>query len=320
MRLLITGGAGFIGSNFIRYWNNKYPKDKIFNLDKLTYAANRKNLENLSNPQNHKLIVGDICNKDLVDKLVDDVDTIVHFATESHVDNSIKSPEEFLQTNVLGTFTMLNAATKHKKRIHHVSTDEVFGSLKLKSQEKFSEKTPYDPRSPYSASKASSDHLARAFHHTFGTEVTISNCSNNYGPYQHIEKFIPLFVTNLMQDKKVPLYGDGLNVRDWIHVDDHCLAIETILLKGKIGESYCIGGGAEKSNKEITYKILDLMGKDKSYIEFVEDRKGHDRRYALDFSKIKNELGFRPKMDFDKGLKQTVYWYKGNEDWWMHQS
>lgn len=315
MKILITGGAGFIGSNFIRYWNNKYPNDKITNLDKLTYAGNLKNLENLPHPENYNFIQGDICDTDLVDKFVSENDLIVHFAAESHVDNSIKDPKTFLNTNIVGTFIILNAVTKHNKRMHHVSTDEVFGSLELNSPIKFTETTPYDPKSPYSASKASSDHICRAMHHTYGTQITISNCSNNYGPYQHREKLIPLFITRLSEGKKVPLYGDGLNVRDWLHVEDHCIAIETIIQKGKIGESYCIGGGVEKSNKEITYKLLELMSKDESSIEYVEDRKGHDRRYGIDSSKIQNELGWKPTHTFEEGLKQTVEWYKDHPNW-----
>lgn len=315
MKILITGGAGFIGSNFIRYWNNKYPNDKITNLDKLTYAGNLKNLENLPHPKNYNFIQGDICDSDLVDNLVSENDLIIHFAAESHVDNSIKDPKTFLNTNIVGTFVILNAVTKHNKRMHHVSTDEVFGSLELNSPIKFTETTPYDPKSPYSASKASSDHICRAMHHTYGTQITISNCSNNYGPYQHSEKLIPLFVSRLSEGKKVPLYGDGLNVRDWLHVEDHCTAIEAIIHKGKIGESYCIGGNEEVSNKDITYKILKLMGKDESSIEYVEDRKGHDRRYGIDSSKIQSELGWKPAHTFEEGLKQTVEWYKEHPNW-----
>lgn len=315
MRILVTGGAGFIGSNFIRHILAKYPDYSIINLDALTYAGNLKNLQDIEKDPRYKFVKGDISDKALADGSAKDVDAIIHFAAESHVDRSILDPEAFLKTNVLGTHNLLEAARKNKKRFHHVSTDEVFGSLGP-NDPAFDENTPYDPRSPYSASKAASDHLVRAYFHTYGLPVTISNCSNNYGPYMFPEKLMPLFITNLIEGKKVPLYGDGLNVRDWLHVSDHCAAIDLILHQGRIGETYCVGGNSEKTNKEITYKILELMGQDESSIEFVKDRPGHDRRYAIDFSKIKQELGWQPQISFDDGLHSMIDWYRQNEGWW----
>ncbi|MDO8241189.1 MAG: dTDP-glucose 4,6-dehydratase [Candidatus Moranbacteria bacterium] len=316
MKLLVTGGAGFIGSNFVHYILKKYPDYQVVNLDLLTYAGNLENLKELENNPNYKFVKGDIADFELVNNLVKDCDIIVHFAAESHVDRSILDSEEFIRTNVIGTHTLLEAAKNNgNKRFHHVSTDEVFGALKM-DDPKFNEKTPYDPRSPYSASKASSDHLVRAYFHTYNLPITISNCSNNYGPYMFPEKLFPLFITNLIEDKKVPLYGDGMNVRDWLYVEDHCVAIDAIIHKGRIGETYCVGGDAEKNNKEITYKILELMGKGEDMIEFVKDRPGHDRRYAIDFSKIKNELGWEPSVSFEEGLQKTIEWYKNNEAWW----
>lgn len=316
VKLLVTGGAGFIGSNFIHYMLKKYPDYQIVNLDLLTYAGNLENLKGLEENSNYKFVMGDIADKNLVDELVKDVDAIVHFAAESHVDRSILDSSAFIHTNIVGTHNLLEAAKNNgNKRFHHVSTDEVFGAL-TDSAPAFNETTPYDPRSPYSASKAGSDHLVRAYFHTHNLPITISNCSNNYGPFHFPEKLIPLFVTNLIEGKKVPLYGDGMQIRDWLYVSDHCNAIDLILHKGKIGETYCVGGNSEKTNKEITYRILELMGKDESSIEFVADRPGHDRRYAIDFSKIKNELGWEPSVTFDEGLKQTVEWLKNNEAWW----
>ncbi|MFA6973601.1 MAG: dTDP-glucose 4,6-dehydratase [Parcubacteria group bacterium] len=318
MKLLVTGGAGFIGSNFIRYMLKKYSDYQIVNLDLLTYAGNLENLKGLEENPNYKFVMGDVADKNLVDELVRDVDVIVHFAAESHVDRSILDSSAFIHTNIVGTHNLLEAAKNNgNKRFHHVSTDEVFGAL-TDTAPAFNENTPYDPRSPYSASKAGSDHLVRAYFHTHGLPITISNCSNNYGPYHLPEKIIPLFVTNLLEGKKVPLYGDGMQVRDWLYVEDHCRAIDLILHKGKIGETYCVGGNSEKTNKEITYRILELMGKDESAIEFVADRPGHDRRYAIDFSKIKNELGWEPSVTFEEGLKQTVEWLKNNEVWWKN--
>jgi len=320
MNLLVTGGAGFIGSNFILYWLKKYPQDKILNLDKLTYAGNLENLKTVENNSNYAFVKGDICNLSLVDSLIKkyNIDTIVHFAAESHVDRSIMDPAPFIKTNVEGTYVLLEAALKNKiKRFHHISTDEVFGALPLNSKEKFNEKTAYNPRSPYSASKAASEHLVRAYYVTYGLPITISNCSNNYGPYQFPEKLIPLAITNIIEGKKVPIYGDGLYVRDWLYVEDHCKALDLILHKGKIGETYFIGGLTKDiPNIEVVRKILKIMGKDESYIEHVKDRPGHDRRYAIDWSKINRELSWKPEADFDTGLKLTVDWYLKNKDWW----
>jgi len=314
MHLLITGGAGFIGSNFIRYILNKYLDYKIINLDALTYAGNLENLKDIENDSRYKFVKGDICDRELVFELVKDVDVIVHFAAESHVDRSILDSSDFVRTNVIGTQVLLEVARKNNTRFHHISTDEVFGSLGL-NDPGFNEKTSYDPRSPYSASKASSDHLVRAYFHTYNLPITISNCSNNYGPYQFPEKVIPLFITNLLENKKVPLYGDGMNIRDWIHVEDHNRGVDLIIHQGKIGETYCLGGGNELTNKELTLKIIHSVGKDESVIEYVKDRAGHDKRYAIDFSKIKNELGWEPEIDFETGLKELIDWYKNNQEW-----
>lgn len=318
MKLLVTGGAGFIGSNFILYWLKKYPQDHIVNLDKLTYAGNLENLKSIEKSPNYKFAHGDICNSQLVNSLMKTVDIVVHFAAESHVDRSILDPSPFIKTNIEGTYILLEAALKNKiKRFHHVSTDEVFGALGLNSKEKFNEKTPYDPRSPYSASKAASDHLVRAYHITYGLPATISNCSNNFGPYQFPEKLIPLAITDIIENKKVPVYGDGLYVRDWLYVEDHCEAIDLILQKGKTGGTYFIGGLTEDiSNLEVIKRILKIMGKDGNSIEFVKDRLGHDRRYAIDWTKINRELGWKPKHVFDEALRLTVEWYTKNQSWW----
>ncbi|OGY45910.1 MAG: dTDP-glucose 4,6-dehydratase [Candidatus Buchananbacteria bacterium RIFCSPHIGHO2_01_FULL_46_12] len=317
MRLLVTGGAGFIGSNFILYWLKNHPQDQIVNLDKLTYAGNLENLKAAEGDPNYKFVLGDICNLDMVQPLVRDCDGIVHFAAESHVDRSILDAGEFIKANVLGTQILLAAAKDFNKRFHHISTDEVFGALALDSKGKFDEKTPYNPRNPYSASKAAADHLVRAYFYSPQLPITISNCSNNFGPYQFPEKFIPLAITNLLEGRKVPVYGDGLYVRDWLYVADHCRAIDLILSKGKIGETYCLGGLTEDiNNLEIVKKILALLGQDESMIEFVKDRPGHDRRYAVDWSKAEKELGFKPEHDFDEYLARTVKWYRENEDWW----
>lgn len=334
MKILITGGAGFIGSNFIRYMINKYPDYQITNLDLLTYAGNLENLKDLEGNENYKFVKGNICDLNLILEIIDNnkIDTIINFAAQSHVDRSIMLKEDtgnsvvdlfekslendFILNNVWGTHILLEAAVKSEiKRFHHISTDEVFGALKP-DEPAFNENTPYDPRSPYSASKAASDHLVRAYYHTHGLPITISNCSNNYGPYQFPEKLIPLFVTNLLEDKKVPVYGDGMQVRDWIHVDDHNRGVDLILHQGKIGETYCLGGDAEKPNLEITKLILANLGKGEDMIEYVEDRKGHDRRYAIDFTKIKNELDWQPEIDFEQGIKDTIEWYKNNREWW----
>ncbi len=318
MKLLVTGGAGFIGSNFILYWLKKYPTDKIINLDKLTYAGNLENLKEVENNPGYSFVQGDICNLNLVNSLTKEIDIIVHFAAETHVDRSILDPSPFIKTNIEGTHILLEAALKNKvPRFHHISTDEVFGSLPLGSKEKFNEKTNYNPRSPYAASKAASDHLVRAYHTTYNLPITISNCSNNFGPFQFPEKLIPLAISNLLEGKKVPVYGDGLYVRDWLYVEDHCRALDLILHKGKIGETYFIGGLTEDiSNLEVIKKILKIMGKDESLIEFVKDRPGHDRRYAIDWSKIKREFGWQPKHNFDDALKLTIDWYIHNQNWW----
>jgi dTDP-glucose 4,6-dehydratase len=319
MKLLITGGAGFIGTNFTHHILRTYPDYEVINLDALTYAGDKENLKEFETDERYTFVHGSICDKDLVNSLVEKVDIIVNFAAESHVDKSITNPEEFITTNVLGTFTLLDAAKKHgKKRFHHISTDEVYGQLSP-SDPPFSEKTPYDPRSPYSASKASSDHLVSSYFHTYGLPVTISNCSNNYGPYHFPEKLIPLAIKNLLTGKKIPIYGDGTQIRDWLHVEDHCRAIDLILHKGKPGETYCVGGNSEYTNKNLLKIILEIMGKDESVFEYVTDRPGHDKRYAIDFSKIKNELGWEPEVDIRTGLEKTVAWYQDNEAWWINK-
>lgn len=318
MKLLVTGGAGFIGSNFVYHILNKYPDYEVINLDALTYAGNLENLKGLEGNPRHRFVKGDICDSELVDKLAKEVDIIVHFAAESHVDRSILDSAAFVRTNVIGTHTLLESARKAGNlRFHHVSTDEVFGSL-APQDEPFNETTSYDPRSPYSASKAGSDHLVRAYFHTHGLPITISNCSNNYGPYHFPEKLIPLIITNLIEGKKIPIYGDGMQVRDWLHVQDHCKAIDAIIHKGKIGETYCVGGDGEKPNIEIAKTILKILCRDESWIEYVQDRKGHDRRYAIDFSKIKNELGWQPEITFQEGIEKTIKWFQENEDWWRN--
>ena len=318
MKLLVTGGAGFIGSNFILYWLKNYPEDFVVNADKLTYAGNLENLETVSGNSHYQFIKADIADAPAMAKALKGVDTVVHFAAESHVDRSIAEPSPFIVTNVLGTQILLEAALKAGvKRFHHISTDEVFGSLELSSKDKFNENTRYDPRSPYSASKAASDHLVRAYYHTYGLPVTITNCSNNFGPYHFPEKLIPLAITNILEGKKVPVYGDGKNVRDWLYVEDHCRAIDLVLQKGRIGETYCIGGLTEDiDNLSVVKKILTLMGKSDAMIEFVKDRPGHDRRYAIDWSKINRELGWKPAFDFDTYLGNTIEWYKTHESWW----
>ncbi|PKM91516.1 dTDP-glucose 4,6-dehydratase [Candidatus Falkowbacteria bacterium HGW-Falkowbacteria-1] len=315
-KILVTGGAGFIGSNFIRYWLKNEPNDQITNLDKLTYAGNLDNLVDISNNSNYKFVQGDICDFDLVNSLVKKTDLIVNFAAESHVDRSIKNSSDFVKTNIEGTRVLLEAAKNNGGiRFHQISTDEVFGSLNL-DDEKFNEKTPYDPRSPYSASKAAADHLVRAYFHTYNLPITVSNCSNNYGPYQFPEKLIPLFIINLIEGKKVPVYGNGQNIRDWIHVDDHNRGVKMIIEKGKIGETYCLGGNNEIKNIEITHKILDILSMGEDMIEFVEDRLGHDLRYAIDFSKAKKELAWEPEIGFSQGLENTIDWYRQNSVWW----
>jgi len=318
MKLLITGCAGFIGSNFIHYWLKKHPDDYIVNFDKLTYAGNLSNLKHVENNPHYRFIQGDIVDKKTVDEAMEEIDVIVHFAAESHVDRSIIDSTPFVRTNLLGTQVLLDTALKKGKvRFHHISTDEVFGALPLNTTEKFTLQTPYDPRSPYSASKAGADHLVRAYHTTHGLPITISNCSNNYGPFHFPEKLIPLTITNIMTGKKVPVYGDGKYVRDWLYVEDHCRAIDAILQKGVIGKTYLVGGLVDDmSNLDVIKKILSIMGKNEDMIEWVDDRLGHDRRYAIDWSETKRELGWEPQYDFETGIEKTIQWYKENESWW----
>lgn len=318
MKLLVTGGAGFIGSNFIHYWLDKYPEDQIINFDKLTYAGNLENLKTIEGKSNYSFVHGDICNVELIEKIMKDVDIVVHFAADSHVDRSILNPDPFIKTNIEGTYLLLKSALKNKvERFHHISTDEVFGSLDLNSKQKFNEETKYNPRSPYAASKAGSDHIVNAFYTTYGLPITISNCSNNFGEYQFPEKLFPLAITNLIEDKKVPIYGDGLYVRDWLYVKDHCRAIDLILKDGKVGETYLVGGMVEDiTNLEIVKKIIKIMGKNENNIEFVKDRPGHDRKYSVNWTKINKELGWKPEADFEKALEKTIKWYENNPNWW----
>ncbi len=318
MKLLVTGGSGFIGSNFIRYWLKQHPLDNIVNLDKLTYAGNPENLIEYKHDARYAFVQGDICDRKVVDEIMKEVDIVIHFAAESHVDRSIIDSSPFITTNVLGTHTLLESALAHgKKRFHHISTDEVFGALPLDPEKKFTITTPYAPRSPYSASKAGSDHLVRAYHETYELPITISNCSNNFGPYHFPEKLIPLAITNILEGKKVPVYGDGLYVRDWLYVEDHCRAIDFILAKGAIGNTYLIGGLTEDiSNLDVIKKILKIMDRDESVIEYVNDRPGHDRRYAIDWSNTEKELEWKPSYSFDEALVATIEWYKHNEGWW----
>lgn len=314
--IIVTGGAGFIGSNFVHWVIENQPGVHVTVLDALTYAGNPDNIAGL--PQDRMTFVhGDICDAELVDKLAADADAIVHFAAESHNDNSILDPTPFLRTNVEGTFTLLQAARKHDLRFHHISTDEVYGDLALDDPARFTEETPYHPSSPYSSTKASSDMLVRAWVRTYGVRATISNCSNNYGPRQHIEKFIPRQITNILCGIRPKLYGDGLNVRDWIHTEDHSSAVWDILTKGEIGETYLIGADGEKNNIEVLRAILAEMGKDADDFDWVKDRPGHDRRYAIDSTKLRRELGWQPKhTNFDEGLRDTIAWYENNRDWW----
>ena len=316
MKYLITGGSGFIGSNFIHYLFEKYPDAQITNLDKLTYAGNPDNLKKFETNSHYKFVKGDIADALLVDQLVAEADFIVNFAAETHVDRSITGPAEFIQTNIVGTQTLLNAAVTHKKRFHHISTDEVFGDLPLGTGEKFTERSAYFPSSPYSASKAAADHLVHAYSRTYGLDATITNCSNNYGSYQHPEKLIPKTIVNALRDKNIPVYAQGRNVRDWVHVLDHCKAIDLVLQKGRTGETYLVGGDCEKANLEVVRKIIEILGKGEDLIELVPDRPGHDLRYAIDCEKIERELGFKRDYEFEKGLEETVNWYKANEAWW----
>lgn len=319
MRILVTGGAGFIGSNFVHYVYKAHPDWQIVVLDKLTYAGDKRNLDGLDKSR-VSLIEGDICDKVVVDKTVADCDVVVHYAAETHVDNSLYGPGEFVTTNIVGTYQILESVRKYDKRLHHVSTDEVYGDLELGSPEKFSETTSYNPSSPYSATKAASDHLVRAWIRSYDVKATLSNCSNNYGPFQHVEKFIPRQITNIILGEQPKLYGSGQNVRDWIHTEDHSSAVLTILEKGKIGETYMVGANGEKSNKEVLELILELMGKSKDDYQQVADRPGHDLRYGIDATKIRTELGWQPKYtDFRQGLADTIKWYQASRDWWEPQ-
>jgi dTDP-glucose 4,6-dehydratase len=312
-RLLVTGGAGFIGSNFIRLMLGKYPDYKITNLDKLTYCGNLENLKDVENNKNYSFVKGDIADGALAAKLVKDCDVVINFAAESHVDRSINDPSEFLRTNIFGTYTLLEAAKKAGTKLFvQISTDEVYGSIEKGA---FKEDDPLKPNSPYSSTKAGADLLARSYFVTFKMPIIITRSSNNFGPYQYPEKVIPLFITNLMAGKKVPLYGDGMNVRDWLYVVDNCEGIDTVMHRGRPGEVYNIGGGTEITNLELTRTLLDITGKDKSHIEYVKDRLGHDRRYALDISKAE-KLGWRPRHNFKDAIRLTAEWYKNNEAWW----
>ena len=314
MKVLVTGGAGFIGSNFLKYIVDKYPDYHFINLDALTYCGNLENLKDIEDCNNYSFVKGDIRDVEIVDKIVSDCDYIVNFAAESHVDRSIEDPEIFIKSNILGTQVLLEAAKKHNiKKYLQISTDEVYGSLPKEGY--FKETTPLQPNSPYSASKASADLMVRAYHNTFNLPVNITRCSNNYGPYQFPEKLIPLMISNALEDKPLPVYGDGLNIRDWLHVYDHCTAIDLVLHKGKIGEVYNIGGNNEKTNIDIVKLILKELNKSESLINFVKDRLGHDRRYAIDSSKIQNELGWKPKYTFEVGIIETINWYLDNKDW-----
>lgn len=314
-KLLITGGAGFIGSNFVHYTLKNRPEYEITVIDKLTYAGNTNNFNGIFDKIN--FIEGDICDRELIDKLVGETDIVVHFAAESHNDNSLRDPWPFIQSNLIGTATILEAVRKHDKRLHHISTDEVYGDLEINDPAKFTEKTPYNASSPYSSTKAGSDLLVKAWIRSFGIKATLSNCSNNYGPFQHIEKFIPRQITNILSGISPKLYGTGEQVRDWIHVDDHNSAVHAILDKGVIGELYLIGANGEQNNKYILESILELMGKDKNSYEHVNDRPGHDQRYAIDSTKLRTKLGWEPKYtNLQEGLAATIDWYRNNESWW----
>ncbi len=331
--MLVTGGAGFIGANFVRYTLQTNPQARVVDLDLLTYAGSLENLRDLPDPSRHVFVQGDICDRELVERLMKDyaIDAIVHFAAETHVDRSIVGPAAFIQTNAVGTFTLLEAARKvwldekflpiEQVRFHHISTDEVFGSLSP-DEPPFSETTPYAPRSPYAASKAASDHLARAYSHTYGLPLTITNCSNNYGPYQFPEKFLPLMITNALEWKSLPVYGDGMQIRDWLHVEDHCEAIHRVLRDGQVGETYLIGGDNQTHNIDLLHTLCEIMDEvhpaSDSYstlIRFVPDRPGHDRRYAINPSKIRAELGWSPRRNLRDGLLETVRWYLDHPEW-----
>jgi dTDP-glucose 4,6-dehydratase len=318
VRLLVTGAAGFIGSNFVHQTVRERPEVQVTVLDALTYAGSEASLA----PSRAAItfVEGDVTDAELVDRLVADADVVVHFAAESHNDNSLSNPWPFVQTNIVGTFTLLEAARRYGTRYHHISTDEVYGDLELDDPRKFTPETPYNPSSPYSATKASSDLLVRAWGRSFGVQATISNCSNNYGPYQHVEKFIPRQITNVIDGVRPKLYGQGLNVRDWIHVEDHNSAVWTIIDKGRIGETYLIGADGEKNNREVVELILELSGLDSDAFDLVSDRPGHDMRYAIDSSKLRTELGWAPRYsNFEDGLAATIDWYRANEAWWRPQ-
>ncbi len=348
-KLLVTGGAGFIGANFVHYWMAKYPADHIVVLDALTYAGNITNLDSVKGKANFSFVHGNICNQALIEKLLNEygIDTLVHFAAESHVDRSITGPDAFIETNIIGTYSLLKAAKKvwldgesilEGHRFHHVSTDEVYGTLSP-TDAAFTEDTAYAPNSPYSASKAASDHLVRAYHHTYGLNITTSNCSNNYGPFHFPEKLIPLVITNILHDKALPIYGDGRQIRDWLYVEDHAYGIDLVLQNGRIGENYNIGGNNEWANIDIVKTISKLVEQEfiknselatrfpkakaamakntKSLISYVKDRPGHDRRYAIDATKTNDELGYQPKESFETGIAKTVAWYLNNETWWQ---
>jgi dTDP-glucose 4,6-dehydratase len=317
-RLLVTGGAGFIGSNFVRHVLD-HTDDAVTVLDLLTYAGNLRSLDGLPEDR-FTLVQGDICDAELVDQLVGAHDLVVHFAAESHNDNSLRDPSPFVSTNLIGTFTLLEAVRKHQVRFHHISTDEVYGDLELDDPERFTENTPYNPSSPYSSTKAGSDLLVRAWVRSFGVPATISNCSNNYGPYQHVEKFIPRQITNVIDGGRPKLYGAGQNVRDWIHADDHSAAVLLISEQGRIGETYLVGADGEKNNQQVVETILTLLGQPRDAYDHVTDRVGHDLRYAIDSSKLRAELGWQPNYsDFESGLADTIKWYQANEAWWRPQ-
>ena len=317
-KILVTGGAGFIGTNFVHYTVNNLPQHRITVLDALTYAGNLVNLDPVQTSIN--FVKGSVVDQGLVDSLVKACDIVVHFAAESHNDNSLDNPWPFVETNLIGTYRLLEAVRKYKKRLHHISTDEVYGDLALDDPGKFSETTPYNPSSPYSATKAGSDMLVRAWVRSFGIGATLSNCSNNYGPYQHVEKFIPRQITNILRGDRPKLYGKGENIRDWIHVDDHTRAVHAILEKGKSGETYLIGADGELNNRQVIELILATMDQPADAYDLVADRAGHDLRYAIDYTKLQTELGWRPQYtSFVEGLSQTIAWYKANEDWWKPQ-
>ena len=315
---LVTGGAGFIGSNFVRHLL-EHTDHSVTVLDKLTYAGNRASLDGLPT-ERFTFVRGDICDAELVDRLVAGTDVVVHFAAESHNDNSLRDPSPFLQTNLIGTYTLLEAVRRHESRYHHISTDEVYGDLELDDPARFTEQTPYNPSSPYSSTKAGSDLLVRAWVRSFGVKATISNCSNNSGPYQHVEKFIPRQITNVLRGERPKLYGKGENVRDWIHANDHSSAVLTILEKGEIGETYLIGADGEKNNKDVVELILTQLGQSADAYDHVNDRPGHDLRYAIDSTRLRTELGWAPQFsDFEAGLADTIAWYRDNEGWWAPQ-